>query len=381
MSINILHVLPDNSTDISGVKTLVIQLANNYKKSTREYGTYVTTSIGTKSQNAESKYVYINPEMFSGFKIRFPEITKQIIKVIKERNISLIHIHGIWRPINLAGVKAGRQCKIPIVMTTHGMLNPWLWNKQGIIKYIKKKIYFHVMVKRIIKSDVNMHVITEREKIVVGRLFPKLKIVTIPNAVDTSDYSFKNEYKEKGRINETILFLGRLHPIKGIEILLEAFWRASLPKKWKLSIAGPVYKPKYSEKLKKIIKKYELEDRVCILGPVVGTEKRKLLSKSWILVLPSYSEVIGMVNLEAAMHKTPSITTYETGLSNWESGGGILIQPDVIELEEALKKVAGWTIEERLRIGKEAQKYIENSYSWNTVIPKWKNYYDSILKK
>ena len=60
------------------------------------------------------------------------------------------------------------------------------------------------------------------------------------------------------------------------------------------------------------------------LGPVYGAEKWALIQRAWAMIVPSYSEVVGMVNLEAALCSVPSITTYETGLTDWNEGGGDL---------------------------------------------------------
>ena len=76
--------------------------------------------------------------------------------------------------------------------------------------------------------------------------------------------------------------------------------------------------------------------------------KDKLISNAWRLVLPSKMEVIGMVNLEAANLGCPSIINFETGLHDWEEGGGILIDSNSIDsCRQALIQSSKWSSSER----------------------------------
>ena len=95
---------------------------------------------------------------------------------------------------------------------------------------------------------------------------------------------------------------------------------------------------------------------------------------------PSHSEVVGMVNLEAAIFKTPVITTFQTGLKNeWSNNGGILVNPNVKEIEFALHTALNWTLEERNKNGEKLRDFVLKEYSWQYRFNDWIKLYKSML--
>jgi len=91
--------------------------------------------------------------------------------------------------------------------------------------------------------------------------------------------------------------------------------------------------------------------------------------------VPSFSEVIGMVNLEAALYQCPTVTTYQCGLNDWEEGGGQLVEPEVAQLTEALLSCTQWTEDERRQRGETSLKLVEEKYSWHHVVKLWLELY------
>jgi glycosyltransferase involved in cell wall biosynthesis len=104
-------------------------------------------------------------------------------------------------------------------------------------------------------------------------------------------------------------------------------------------------------------------------------EKEALLAGAWVVVVPSHSEVVGMVNLEAASLRTPTITTHATGLVKWESGGGLLSEATSDGLRMALNAVMEWSFEERLQRGKRVRTMVETEFSLDTVGSAWLRFY------
>jgi glycosyltransferase involved in cell wall biosynthesis len=259
------------------------------------------------------------------------------------------------------------------------MLEPWLWNKQNLFKKYKKKIYFNLIFQHAIAESTVFHAITPIEKENLSKLLPKQKMVVIPNAIGLGK---ENVYDDSGEFTvpeKYFLFLGRLHPKKGVDLLVNAFYRANLDKEWRLVIIGPESDPQYVEKIKTDVLNWGLSNRVEFTGPIFGTRKLELIRKSWAMVTPSYSEAVGMVNLEAAVCKVPSITTFETGLWDWEEGGGILIHPNVDELTDSLLKASRWSLADRLEYGDKSYQLVANKYSCDTVVPKWEALYSSLI--
>jgi glycosyltransferase involved in cell wall biosynthesis len=103
---------------------------------------------------------------------------------------------------------------------------------------------------------------------------------------------------DQGSELKIALFLGRVHPKKRPDILIESWARADVPRDWRLVIAGPG-KPKYLEKLNDLARKYGIEDAVQFVGPVSGADKNYLFQRALWFLLPSEQENFGVAVLEA----------------------------------------------------------------------------------
>lgn len=363
--INVLHVLQDYTLLAGGVPEVVRQLS--VKGRFNDINSHVFATKGISSLKnvkicQESKFF----SFWGWSKNQKKELSDSLSK------INILHLHGVWNAASYFACKISKEKKIPFVFSSHGMLEPWLWMEQGRVNYYKKKLYWDYVIKNKLTEAELIHGITPLECDNLAQLFPKNKIVCIPNAVVFEDLEI--DFFKKNRKNE-ILFLGRIEPKKGLHILLEAFSKSKLKSKWKLNIAGPVWNKTYNEKLINYVNSNNLSECVSFLGPVFGDEKERLLRNSWVMVTPSFSEAVGLVNLEGAARGLPSITTHDTGLYNWEEGGGKLINPEPSELKQILESVCSWTSEERFERGLASYNLARKFYSWDAVIPQWESLY------
>ena len=219
-----------------------------------------------------------------------------------------------------------------------------------------------------------LHAITPLESESLFLAFPGVPQIRIPNAIDLGAWKRAPVSPDEDRF---FLFLGRLHPIKGLELLMDAFSRVER-EGCRLVIAGPDYSAEYSRYLKQLVEDHGLERSVFFIGPVQGERKELLLSRAWAVVVPSYSEVIALVNLESAAAYTPTITTTKTGLLDWEESGGMLVDPNVAELADALRHAASWTLSERMQRGYLSRRFVEERYSWDVVGDRWMAAYQAI---
>jgi len=269
------------------------------------------------------------------------------------------------------GARIAKQLNVPIVLTDHGMLDRWLWSYKGKLQYWKKKLYWNCVAYPAFCHTSVIHAVTPREREFLAELFPRQRIEVIPNAVHLSEIDKilsqiggdKNTSRE-----QIILFIGRLDPQKGIDILIRAFARTALSTGWRLVIAGPERIHGYLDLLKELAVKEKIADRITFLGEVYGAEKWSLYRKAWVVTAPSNFEAVGLVNLEAAACMTPTITTFETGLSDWQQGGGLLISPDVEMLIEALHKACAWSEKERNDRGVASRRLVADNYCWDVVV-------------
>lgn len=289
-------------------------------------------------------------------------------------DMPVFHVHGAWSAPQYFAARAAFKAGVSYVFTAHGMLEPWLWDRQGWTIRAKKRMYWSALAYPALSKATVIHAITPLEKKNLARLFPTNRIEVIPNAVDLS-HSGEPAHNER---TKTILFLGRIEPKKGVDVLLRAFAKARIDKEWSIDVVGPVWSQPYLSSLKAIVQECGLEQRVRFRGPLFGDEKRKLIDAAWVLAAPSHSEVVGLVNLEAAARCLPTITTHQTGLDDWESGGGLLIEPTDVALGQALETACSWNVPEQHDRGLASRLLVEHRYSWQAVMPMWLRLYSSL---
>lgn len=283
---------------------------------------------------------------------------------------AVMHLHGVWAAPQFFAAKAARERGVPMVLTAHGMLEPWLWRQQGWKTRVKKAMYWAAVARPVLRHATVVHAITPLERDNLRRLFPNNRIEVIPNAIEMSAVPDLPIERER-----SILFIGRIDAKKGVDILLRAFAQASLSKDWTLNVVGPIWSETYMTELRRLVHVHGVESRVSFTGPQFGDAKRRLLESAWVMVTPSHSEAIGLVNLEAGERQLPSITTHQTGLNDWEQGGGMLVNPEVTQLQRALQDACMWSNEERLQRGLASRALVQRRYSWDAVMTQWKKLY------
>jgi glycosyltransferase involved in cell wall biosynthesis len=299
----------------------------------------------------------------------------------------VLHVHGLWTAPATLAPDLARRSGVPAVFTAHGMLVPWLWNQQGAAVRLKKAAFWRLLGAPALRQCGVVHAITPMERDELQALLPASRIEVIPNAIELASEpevgagSTRPAAPERDHL---ILFLGRIEPKKGADILIRAFARAvdqGLGADWRLCIAGPPWSERYLGTLQALVRDSGLGSRVEFTGAVFGAAKQALLARAWVLAVPSHSEVVGLVNLEAAAASLPSITTHQTGLWDWEEGGGLLIQPDDDALARALLETAGWSAAEQRQRGQASRRLVQRRYSWQAVLPQWRALYDDLASR
>lgn len=357
----ILHIIEDFSLKSGGLRTVVKNL-DFYLNSTGEESFIISSD--KEDKDIISIVKSNNPWMYT------KKWSHQIIKTIEINKIDVVHIHGVWMYPQYIAAKICTNNNIPFILTPHGMYEPWLWKKSTF----KKNFVFKFLTKIFFSNAKYIHGITTDEILNLKSLFTTNNFIEIPNLISINhERNYTTNLKPK-----YVLYLGRLDSKKGIEILLKVFSKIKDPSLI-LKIAGGFNQ--YKGVLEKLIKSLNITNKVLFLGMIKGEQKQDIIRNAWVMVAPSFSEVIGMVNLEAAALKTPVITTYQTGIKKeWNNNGGILINPNIDELYTALNKVILWSDKERKRNGEKLFKFVEKEYSWEKNLINWKELYKETIK-
>lgn len=363
MTDTILHLTENISFASGGVRPVLINLNNYINKNFADKKSVIITN------HKEPLDTFLE---FKSYKFKswyYSNELKQYLESYIVENMGY-HLHGVFMHTQFIPSKIAKKNNVPFVISPHGMLEPWHLND----KKLKKSIYLNLFLKEILKSSKILHAITPLEKENLYQLTNHKNIFEIPNFIVFDDVPKSFSYNNKEE--DYLLFLGRLHPKKGLDIIIEAMTKI-VDKKIKLKIVGA--ENTYSENIKKKCASLGLLNRVEFTGSVYGDEKYKLFSQAKAFLAPSFSEAIGMVNLEAAACKTPVLTTYNTGLNPaWNSNGGVLINPLVHELVTAINAITSWTTSEREERGLALSNFVLTNYSWEKKGYLWDELYNTL---
>ena len=336
--------------------------------------------IGTEVVIDGVKVIYL-PVVGNLFYALSPVLRNFLKKSI--RNFNIIHIHGVYQFHSFIGCHYCQKYNIPYVISPRGMLNP-----SGIYRKstIKKKIYISMVEKKNIERANLVHCTSKKEY--KGLLELGLKpenVEVIPNPVELKDLktdincrNFRGKYNLNN--NPTIIFLGRLSPIKGLDILISAFKKILMKfPKCQLLLVGPDYKG-YQRNIEKLIKESNLENSIKITGLLKGKEKVCALKESDVFILPSYSEGFGMSVVEAMLCGLPVITTKEVGI--WEAiekkGCGLVVNLNPKSIEKGLSRLLE-NPEERAKFGENGKEIAEKNFSIKKVTNKMLEAYKSVI--
>lgn len=268
---------------------------------------------------------------------------------------------------------------IPFVLTPHNMLGGWLW-RLGFVRRVKKRIYWELMVSTQARRASVIHALSQTEKDILRQeFFPSARIEVIPNGIDLAEVDVLMQAREQASQHDEryLLFLGRLHPVKGLERLLDAL--ASCRTADRLVVAGPCHSRRYLDQLHERVRQLRIAPRVQFVGPVRATEKWSLLRGAWAVCLPSFSEGMSMVSLEAMAARTPVISSSNTAISGWKVGGGLVFD-DAQGLNRALMEALSWSDSERRARGNAARNVVERNFDWKIVGNHYHDLYRSLIQ-
>lgn len=278
-----------------------------------------------------------------------------------------VHIHGLWQPSTSTAARLARKQNKPYVISAHGMLERWaLANKR-----LKKAVYAALLERANLQAAACLHALTEAEAEDYRRFGLTNPIAVIPNGVavpgSPSAEPFLAQFPEL-RNKRLILFLGRIHFKKGLDLLVEAWSR--LASEWpeaQLVLAGPDSENTRA-RVEAQLSASGIASRVTFTGMLTGKRKWSALAAADFFVLPSYSEGLSVSVLEAMGMGRPVLVTRQCNLpevAEQRCGWVIEARPDALtnSLAAALRSSAA----EREMLGENGHSLIARSYTWPVV--------------
>jgi len=290
----------------------------------------------------------------------------------------VLHDNGIWLPHNHRLAALAERRGIPRVVSTRGMLEPWALNH----KRLKKNLAWCLYQFRDLKQA-RCHITTsEAEAQNLQNLGLGVPIATVPNGVDVPEerpwgVGSGAERALRGGLR-TALFLGRIYPIKGLPMLIEA-WARAQPDGWILRIAGPD-EAGHQKQLEKAVTAAGLGQVVSFTGPLAYGMKKSAFFDAELFVLPTHSESFGIVVAEALAHGLPVLTT--TG-APWsilpDSGCGWWVDATVDGITEGLRRATILDPDTLRSMGAKGRALVSAKFGWKRIADLMLSTYEAIL--
>lgn len=310
-----------------------------------------------------------------------PALKRQLL--VQSSAKGIVHSHGLWMYPGLAARKSAEKNGSRLIISPHGMLEPWALNHSSWKKKWAERLFES---KNLQKADC-LHALCQAEAENFRRHGLKNPIAVIPNGVDpeepapTDGAAIIEKFPAiKGR--RRILFLSRLHSKKGLTSLLQA-WKKAAPEfaGWQLLIAGSGDSA-YENELKNLSGDLISKKSVVFLGPVYSQDKKQILDAADVFILPSFSEGFSMAILEAAAAGLPVLLTPECNFPELARANGALeISTDITGIEQGIRRILGFSDEERKAMGQRGQELVRKSYTWPSITGQMCRVYDWLAGK
>ncbi|MEM9249549.1 MAG: glycosyltransferase [Pseudomonadota bacterium] len=296
-----------------------------------------------------------------------PEMRRALWDALWEETV--LHSHGLWLLPNLYPARIARRHRIPLVISPRGMLSA----EALAFSAARKRAMWALAQGRALRGAACFHATSEAEAEDIRRVGLTAPIAILPNGIDCT--------APEATPTRTILHLGRLHPKKGIDRLIDA-WASVAPAHphWRLRIVGP------SEQGTRTALKAQAHalgaPRVSFEDALHGAEKAAAFRDAGLFVLPSLNENFGMVVAEALAAGVPVVTTRGTPWSGMEQARcGWWVPHGVPPLAEALDAALRLPDATRRAMGDRGRKWMARDFGWDGIAAQMADVYAWLLAK
>jgi len=311
--------------------------------------------------------IFFPPKFSASFKYSRP-LASWLSSNIK--NFDLAHIHAVFNHSSIAASQACRKSGVPYIIRPLGTLDPWSMAQ----KSLRKRLFWQVSGRAMLRDASAVHYTSEVERLSTERLLGLNhgKVIALgidPNSNGNGSRIFPEPY---------VLVLSRLHPKKGVDVLIDAFLSLLRKEKlgnWKLVIAGDGPSD-YVSKLKAAASAEP--DRIVFTGWLDEDKKHEVMSGASLLALPSHQENFGLCVMEALAHSVPVLVSPNVNLAAEivvaNAGWVAAIDEDAL----AAKLVEALSDDDELMKRGRAGKQLSQKYSWENTATELMKLYNEI---
>ena len=288
--------------------------------------------------------------------------------------VDVVHIHGLWLNVFHRAAQWALANGVPIVWSTHGMTAPWAMRHKRWKKFPAWWLY----QRKDLKRAAAIHCTTTLEE-EWNKALGLNNCFVAPLGTDERI----NAGERAASSEKTLLFVGRIYPVKGLANLIKAWGRIKEDTNrgaiWRLRIVGPDQAGHLTE-LKALVAKLGLFDSIIFAGPKFGVDLSREYDNCDCLVLPSFTENFGATIVDALAHGKPCIaSTFTPWKELVEHGCGWWVPNDPSSLATAMEHMMTLDDIARREMGKLGCRLVMAKYSWDAVTKRLIQEYERLL--
>jgi glycosyltransferase involved in cell wall biosynthesis len=298
-----------------------------------------------------------------GITVRGPETDLEAVV----RGAEVVHVHGLWQAQTRRGARAARRAGVPYLIAAHGMAEPWALRH----KALKKAIYTALVEGKNLRRAACLHALSRPEIGHLRALAPKAPVCFVPNGVNLAPFddlparaALEADHPElAGKF--VVLFFGRLHVKKGLDLLADALADAA-PDFPELHVVLAGTDDGALAPFRARCEARGVHSRSTWVGHVSGERARQVWGAADAFVLPSYSEGFSMAVLEALACKLPALITTACHFPELAAaGGGLVVEPTAERVTRGLRSLLERSPNEREALGLRGRALVESQYTWD----------------
>lgn len=295
----------------------------------------------------------------------------------------IVSVHTLWSYATWASARACRAARVPYVLRPCGMLDTWSLSQ----KRLKKKVYSSIIEARTVDQAAALWFATEEEHSSAKAFNYQSQDFVIPLGVSFDEFlnppakgSFRQRFLRSSN-HRMLLFLGRITPVKQLDLLLQAFAEVTASSSdTVLVIAGPDEKG-HLQKLERLAEVLKIRQSVVFTGGLQREDVAAALADADVFVFPSRHESFGLAVVEAMAAGVPVIVSDQVGMASFvrEARAGIVIPPE----KETFASAISCLLDDptaAMEMGKRGRDLVREEFAWETIVPRLANAYENAIR-
>ncbi len=364
----VIHVVPTIADEATGPSYSVVRLCESLIAQHHDVTLAVLDPAPTETPPS---YLQTFPLGWGPRRLgRSPAMRRWLSAQAESGSVDLMHNHSLWMMPNVYPGRVAHENGLPLVVSPRGTLSEWAMQSGSRVK----RAFWPLLQRPALDGTTCMHATAASEHADIRRMGFRQPVAIIPNGVDIPALVPSAQRSER-----TLLFLGRIHRKKGLDLLLPA-WRAIQHRfpDWRLEVVGPDNRG-HLDDIRRLARELKLA-RIEFRGALFGEQKWEAYRNADLFVLPTYSENFGMAVAESLAAGTPAIVSKGAPWSDLDPKQAgwwidIGIDPLVACLEEALST----SPEGLASMGMRGRAWMNSEYSWNRVGQRMAETYSWVL--